>query len=121
VPGYGPLDVKSGATVQATTHGLLVWDQDRGSAGFFDGNGIWLIEDDGLLLTRWDALGLPPPAPTTAVPAVAAPVLPAHPTPDPALLSRCVGLAGNLAEDLNDDLPPGSTLGGQAFKAFLSL
>jgi hypothetical protein len=121
VPGYGPLDVKSGATVQATTHGLLIWDQDRGSAEFFDGNGLWLIEDAGLLLTRWDALGLPPPAPTTTLPVVAAPVAPAQPTPDPALLSRCVGLAGDLAEDLSRDLPAGSGLGGKAFTAFHEL
>ena len=41
--------------------------------------------------------------------------------PDPVLMSRCVSVAGDMAEDLNQDLPPGSSAGGKAFEAFLGL
>jgi hypothetical protein len=125
VPGYGPIEGRPGSITQTTTRGLLIWDQQTGPPTFLDRSGMWWIADDGLRLVGWEAMGFPPaatalPAPQQAV-APPTPVRAAPPPPDPALMSRCVTLAGDMAEDLNQDLPPGSSAGGPAFQAFLGL
>ena len=69
------------------------------------------------------ALPTPTPAPiATARPnPTPTPAPPRRSGPDPMLMSRCVTLAADLAGDLNQDLPPGSTAGGEAFQGFLGL
>lgn len=41
--------------------------------------------------------------------------------PDPALMSKCVTSASDMAEEFNQDLPPGSSAGGRAFQALLGI
>jgi hypothetical protein len=62
------------------------------------------------------------PTPRPAAPAHAPTATPAPPSaPDPMLMSRCVTVAVDLAEQLSQDLPPGSSAGGKAFEAFHGL
>ena len=59
------------------------------------------------------------PTPIPTPPPTATPV--GRTEADPVLMSKCVSLAVDLTEELNPQLPRGSSAGGRAFQAFLGL